>query len=107
MSYPFTSDTSGWVRLGRGHEVQFLGTTEDVQQWPLDGLPPAYSPYILVGADNCASDGSISIARSYVVRMNWPAAPTWQTAGSTGFGQYHLRQGLDSPRRSGWIPSVL
>lgn len=31
---------NAWTRTGRGHEVQFLATDEEIQHWISDSLPP-------------------------------------------------------------------
>jgi hypothetical protein len=38
-----------WFRTGRGHRFDFFATNEDVQEWLLIALQPAYAPFTLAG----------------------------------------------------------
>jgi len=44
-------DVDNWFRIGRGRELQFFATDDEVQSWLLNFLPEEYAPYSLVGAD--------------------------------------------------------
>lgn len=45
------SDLENWLRLGRGRNVTFIATDEEVQEWLSSCLPAGFGPYRLVGAD--------------------------------------------------------
>src|SRR5437773_2036529 len=40
-----------WARVGRGKELQFFATDDDVQNWLQKFLPAEFAPYYLVGSD--------------------------------------------------------
>lgn len=54
----WTLDTSTWHRAGRGSELQFYATDEEVQRYLLEGLPGEHGGYALVGADKVLDDGA-------------------------------------------------
>ncbi len=42
MQHGAVEDTGNWVRVGRGRELQFFATDEDVQDW-LTEVPPSFT----------------------------------------------------------------
>jgi hypothetical protein len=56
MERPAIQDHDRWMRVGKGRELQFFATDEEVQAWLVHALPPQYAPYHLVGADKVKQD---------------------------------------------------
>jgi hypothetical protein len=56
-----------WRRVGRGHELQFFATDEEVQSYLQSALPVQHGPYILVGVDRLPSDVRELQSREYSI----------------------------------------
>jgi hypothetical protein len=55
---PAIKDVSRWTRVGKGRELQFYATNEEVASWMQSVLPLDYAPYYLVGAER-VKEGSV------------------------------------------------
>lgn len=69
MRCPLIEDPKNWMRVGRGRELQFFATDEDVQRWLTEALPQQFAPYLLAGVDK------IKEGRSYSDRPFQCSAP--------------------------------
>ena len=77
-------DVNEWRRLGRGKDLQFFATDDEVQDWLIKALPKKYAPYTLIGVESVKA-GKIYIREPFELdvtelkrAMHWGNKVRWQ-----------------------------